>query len=445
MDEEMELEVQIMAQTYSKQAVEEWVHKHQQYMIGLLQEMIRFKSINPKFIDDPSSSECDKLQEFLQDYLLTLGLSVDKWDVYDRQPNIVATLQGKTRENTLILNGHVDVVPAGDLSQWTVDPWKGEVRDGKLYGRGSVDMKAGVLSNMMVAKFMVDMGIEPDSDLQLHIVIDEEGGGSGTRSVLERGYTGSGVIVTEPTNAVINPVEGGLQWIRVIVRGHSYHSAWRYSQIYPGYARTGVNAIEKAMKILQAVSQLEKDRGLHKSHPLLPPGITTINPGVMLAGSGNKNGYPETITNPSIIPDYCVMELSMKYLPDENLSDIKRDLEEAIHSVSVTDSWLKENPPSIEWGVHGVDFPPVNTPLDHKLVTAVASSQESFNITPSFEGFVAVSDAAFYAGNHIPAIIYGPRGAQLHGPDEYVELASWYEVTKVLILAALQWNGMTDE
>lgn len=422
--------------------VENWVNENQQHIVELLQEMIGFKSINPNFMENPDASESNKLQEFVKDFLLSMGLTVDKWDVYEGQPNVVATLKGKTRENTLILNGHVDVVPAGDVGRWSFDPWRGEIHDGKLYGRGSCDMKAGVVSNIMVAKFFRDAGIELDSDLDLHIVIDEESGGAGTRAVLDRGYKGAGVIVTEPTNGIINPAEGGLHWAKVTVKGNSAHSGWRYSHIYPGYARSGVNVIEKAMKIIQAASELEKDWGLNRRHPLLPAGVNTINPGVMLAGSGVKNGIPETITNPAIIPDYCVMEFDIKYLPTENSDQIKREFEEAIRSVTFTDSWLRENPPEVEWGVRGVDFPPVNTPLGHDIVKCIAKSQEMYSISPTYEGFVAVCDVAWYAGQNIPGVIYGPVGAQLHGPDEYVELASVFEVTKVMILAALRWYGM---
>lgn len=422
--------------------VNEWVEQNQGFMIGLLQEMVRFKSINPNFMDTPSKSESAQLQNFIEEQLVSWGLTVDKWDVYENQPNVVATVEGKKEKTSFILNGHVDVVPVGSVSEWNFDPWAGKIHNGKLYGRGSCDMKAGVVSNMMAAKFMLDMGIELSSDLQLHIVIDEESGGAGTRSVLERGYVGNGVIVTEPTNEKINPVEGGLQWARVIVKGASAHTGWRYSHIYPGYEQTGVNVIEKSLKIMQAVLALEKDWGLSKSHPLLPPGITTINPGIMLAGSGEKDGRPETVTNPAIVPDYCAMEFDIKYLPTETTEDIKKEFEAAVHSVSATDRWLQQHPPQIEWGVRGVDFPPVNTPVDHPLVFALATSQRRLGGSPTYEGFVAVCDAAFYAGKGIPAVIYGPYGANLHGPDEYVEIESIYEVTKALILTVLEWNGI---
>src|SRR5206468_2809677 len=119
--------------------------------------------------------------------------------------------------------------------------------------RGSYDMKAGVVSNIMVAKFISDLNIELESDLQLHIVCDEEGGGGGTKAAINRGYTGKAAIVTESTRCGLCPVQGGEQWFRITVKGLSAHAGARYRHIYPGYENRAVNVIEKSMKIMQAV------------------------------------------------------------------------------------------------------------------------------------------------------------------------------------------------
>lgn len=422
--------------------VEEWVDKNKDNIIELLQEMISFKSVNFKFLDNPLDSEVKELQDFLEDYLQKLELKTDKWEVYDNQPNLVGILKGQSDENSLILNGHIDVVPLGDESSWSYDPWKGEIDKGKLYGRGSCDMKAGVVSNIMAAKFIRDLGIELKSDLQLHIVTDEEAGGGGTKAAIKKGYNGKGVIVTEPTDGIINPVEGGLEWVRITVKGSTGHAGYRYSHIYPGYGKGAVNAIEKAQYILRSVTELEREWGLTKYNEFLPAGITTINPGVMMAGSGEENGYPATTTNPAMVPDHCIIDFDLKYLPTENSADVRKEFENYINKVCQGDSWLRENPPKIEWDLYGLHFPEVNTSLDHKLVKSIANSQKALNIDTRYGGFVAVSDAAFYAGEEIPSVIYGPIGERLHGPDESVDLESVYEVTKVIILSILQWNGL---
>lgn len=429
-----------------EQIVENWMEDNKEHLLELLQQLISFKSVNDKFLTEPSESETNKLQDFLEDYLKKLGLITDKWDVFENQPALVGVLKGKGNQNnnTLILNGHIDVVPEGDISNWNYDPWKAEIDSGKMYGRGTCDMKAGVVSNVMVVKFLKDLGIELDSDLQLHIVPDEEAGGGGTKAVLERGYTGDGVIVTEPTDGIINPVEGGLEWVRVTIKGSAGHAGYRYSHIYPGHNGNAVNVIEKAQIVLDGVLRLEKEWGRKKFHDLLPAGITTINPGVMLAGAGEKDGIPNTITNPAIVPDHCVIDFDLKYLPTENKEDVRREFEEHIKNISLGDPWLIENPPKVEWDLYGLHFPAVNTSLDHPLVKCIENSQKQLNIRTEYGGFVAVTDAAFYAGHDIPAVIYGPIGENLHGPNESVDIESIFEVTKVLILTVLQWYGINN-
>lgn len=426
------------------QLVDEWVNNNENNIVDLLRKLISFKSINHKFLNNPADSEVKELQAFLQHYLEEIGVKTDKWDVYEDQPNLVGVLKGQSDDEALILNGHIDVVPLGDEKSWSYDPWKGEINNGRLYGRGSCDMKAGVVCNIMTAKFVQDMGIELASDLQLHIVADEEAGGGGTKSAIDKGYKGKGVIVTEPTDGVINPVEGGLEWVRVTVKGAAGHAGYRYSHIYPGYGKGAVNAIEKAQIILRKVAELEKEWGQTKYHRLLPPGITTISPGVIMAGAGEENGLPAVTTNPAMVPDHCSIDFDLKYLPSENSKEVRQEFEDFISQVCRADSWLRENPPIIEWDLHGVQFPAVNTSLDHKLVKSIARSQKELDVNTNYGGFVAVSDAAFYAGNGNPTVIYGPIGESLHGADENVDLESVYEVTKVLILTVLKWNGLYD-
>lgn len=424
--------------------IERWIDDNKKDILTLLKKLVSFKSINHKFLDNPVESEVKELQDYLETYLIDLGLSIDRWDVYENQPNLIGTLKGTSnKENRLILNGHIDVVPVGDQRNWTTDPWKAEIHNGKLYGRGTCDMKAGVVSNIMVAKFIKDLGINIESDLQLHIVVDEEAGGGGTKSVLEKGYTAEGVIVTEPTDGVINPVEGGLEWVRVTVKGLAGHAGYRYSQIYPGYDNNAVNAIEKAQIILNGISNLEKEWGRKKYDKLLPPGITTISPGVIAAGSGEIDGYPETTTNPAMVPDHCIIDFDLKYLPSENKKEVRKEFESHIHNLCQSDEWLRENPPKVEWELYGLHFPAVNTSLDEVLIKSIKQSQKQFNVKTRYAGFEAVSDAAFYAGKNIPTAIYGPIGERLHGPDENVDIESIYEVTKVLILTALKWYGVS--
>ncbi len=307
-------------------------------------------------------------------------------------------------------------------------------------------MKGGIGAMIHAATILQRLGIQLQGDLFIESVIDEETGGPGTRSTIERGYRPDFAIAAEATDLVIYPVEGGLEWLRVTVTGRSGHSAVRYQSVHAGGQGHAVNALEKGVKILTAVQELERAWANRKVHPLLPAGITTINPGVMAAGSGGgADGMPNVMTAVSTMPDYCSLELSLKYLPSERMEEVRAEFEEYIHRVAQTDDWLREHPPTIEWGLRGVAFPPVNTPLDHPGVLAIAESLRALDQPVKTDGFVAVSDIAWFAEAGIPAVLFGPAaGYGAHGEDERVEIDQLLLGTKALALAMIAWCGVAE-
>src|SRR5439155_1693911 len=234
----------------------------------------------------------------------------------------------------------------------------------------------------------------------------EETGGPGTRSCIERGYRADGAVVLEPTELAIFPVEGGLEWLRVVVRGVGGHSAMRFKSVHAGGQGTAVSAIEKMAKILAAVQDLERYWGNTKVHPLMPLGITTINPGVIVGGSGGGSaGIPTNLNAYSNFADYCSLGLSLKYLPNERTADVKREFEQFIADVARMDPWLREHPPEIEWDILGVSFPPSEVPLDHPLLQALRRANERVWGEPEVRGFEAVTDVAWLAQAGIPGVI----------------------------------------
>lgn len=432
-----------------------FLDENKEFVIELTRELVRTPTVNPKFTDNDELCLATECQAKLRDLLSDLGFELDVWDVYPGQPDIVARWpQSRQQDQGLIINGHIDVVPPGELSKWSVDPWAAEVKDGRIYGRGAYDMKGSIACAIAAARALRQHDVTLNGDLQLHIVVDEEGGGGGTRAALDKGYKADAALVVEPTSGRILPVEGGLEWVRVTVRGRTAHAGWRYKFIYPeseaagdflGIDKPGVNALEKGHKILSAVLELEKHWGRTKNHPLLPPGIATINPGAIVAGSGlGDDGLPEVTTNPAIIPDVCVIDFDLKYPPDASTDDIKQEFEDYIHAVAQTDPWLKENPPTLQWGLHGVSFPPVLTEVDSPIVKTLSNAAANHSYEPRYSGFVAVTDAAFYAGKGVDAVIFGPDGAGAHAEDEYVTTESLHKISQVLAQTILDWCGVSD-
>lgn len=412
-------------------------------LIGFLQELVRIPSENPKLAGCEPGGE-GLVQDRLARSLTELGCKLDRWDALPNRPDLVGVLPGSGGGPSLAVNGHIDVVPAGNHADWPYPPYAAEIHDGRVWGRGAVDMKGGVAAMIHAARIIQRLGLRLKGDLIIESVVDEETGGPGTRSTIERGYRPDFAVVTEPTSLDLYPVEGGLEWLRVTVTGRSGHSALRYRTVHAGGQGVAVNALEKGMKILRAVNELELDWGNRKVHPLMPAGITTINPGVMAAGSGGgKDGMPNIMTAVSTLPDYCSLELSMKYLPSERPEDVKAEFEEYIYRVAQTDRWLRENPPTIEWGIRGVSFPPVNTPMDHPGMVALRRVvEQATGAAPQVSGFVAVADIAWFAEAGIACALFGPGSPDTaHAVSENIEIAQLVTGTKALALMMLAWCG----
>lgn len=425
------------------QAVLAEVERGAEETITFLRDMIAFKTENPNLVNVEPGAEAE-CQAFIADKLKSMDMSIDTWEVFPKRPDVVATLPGSGGGRSLILNGHIDVVPAGDPAQWPHDPWAGEIHDGKMWGRGTCDMKGGIAAMIAAVAAVRRAGLRLKGDVMVQTVVDEEVGGPGTRQTLERGYKADAVIVTEPTGGLIQPVEGGLEWLRVVVRGVSGHTAKRYLSVHAGGQGPAINAIEKMMKLLAAVQELERYWGVHKVHPLMPKGITTINIGVVLGGTGGGvKGMPNLIGSPSTFPDYCSTLLSLKYLPSERTEDVRAEFEDYIHRVAQADPWLREHPPEIEWGISGVSFPPADTPLEHPVIQSLAQAYQTVVGAPTYAGFVAVTDLAWFAGYGIPGCLYGPGDlAQAHTSAEFVPLDDLLNVTKVLALTLVDWCGV---
>lgn len=423
------------------------IERDRDWVVGLTRDMVRIPSVNPKFEPDPAINREADVQALLEPILKDGGFATEQWDALPGRPNLVGEWAG-SEERSLILCGHIDVVPVGALKDWSVDPFGGDIVDGKLYGRGAIDMKSGVAACVAAARAIRNAGITLDGRLAIHSVVDEESGGFGAMDAVKRGKLAKAILVAEPTWGDVLPVEGGLEWARVTIRGRNAHSALRYNEIYPQRQDAdrllpGVNAIEIAARFIQAVRQYELDRTRARSHPLLPIGMNTINIGVMHGGTGiGAHGLPTVMTNPAIIPDAAVLDLDMKFLPDENSADYRRDFEAFVHHFAQTDAWLRENPPTIQWELGGLYFPPMNTSVDHPLVRSLMARKGAIGKAPTVKGFVAVCDAAHYAGAGVDGVIFGPSGDGFHGKDEYVDVESLVETTKVIAATIIDWCGV---
>ena len=417
------------------------------FVIDLTREMVKIPSVNPKFQVEQGLNREPDVQNLVQGQLEEDGFTTDRWDVFEDRPNVVGEWEGSD-DKSLILCGHIDVVPVGDASAWKRDPFGGQLEDGHIWGRGAVDMKSGVAACIAAAHAIRKAGIELEGRLAIHSVVDEEAGGFGAMDLVKTRRLAKRAIIAEPTWRNIIPAEGGLTWVRVTIFGKQAHAGWRFNSIWPqphveGRIEPGVNAIELANRFLNALREFEASRCRDHWHPLVPAGLATINPGVIRGGAGmGEDGNPAIMTNAAIISDVVTIDLDYKFMPDEDFDDVKKEFEEFVAHFAAMDSWMRDNPPKIEWDLFGLNFAPMNTPVDHPLVKSLqARASQVQEKAPEIRGFEAVTDAAHYAGAGVDAVIYGPSGDGFHGNDECVEVNSLIETTKVIAAAVIDNCG----
>ena len=326
--------------------------------------------------------------------------------------------------HSLILNGHMDVVPTGSEALWSDSPWSGAVRDGKLYGRGSCDMKAGLTANIFAVQSLQVLGYRPAADLLLESVIGEESGGVGTLTTIVKGFKADAAIITEPTRLRVCPVQSGALSFRVRVSGRAIHACMK---------PYGVSAIEKFCRVLEAIQEAEQRRHIEYRNPLYedPHNIAPINVGTVRAGDW-----------PSTVPDELVAEGRFGVLPGESTSAARQAMASALRNAAAADPWLKEHPPELVW-FEG-QFESGQTPQDSPIVQMLTACHERvLGQAPAIRGVTYGSDLRLFTNHaNTPAVLYGPGDVmQAHTVDEYVDLEEVIAATKVLALIITQWCG----
>lgn len=335
-----------------------------------------------------------------------------------------ATSDSKNRSRSLILNGHMDVVPTGHESLWSASPWSGAVKDGKLYGRGSCDMKAGLTANVFAVQALQNLGFRPAGDVLLESVIGEESGGVGTLTTIVKGFKADAAIITEPTRLHACPVQSGALTFRLKVAGRAIHACMKPH---------GVSAIEKFYPLLHAVQELERRRHVEYKNALYPDpnNIAPVNFGTIRGGDW-----------PSTVPDEVVIEGRFGVLPGESTADARRALATALNHAAAGDAWMKDHPPSLEW-FEG-QFESGQTPLTDSIVESLQQCHADVLGKPTvLQGVTYGSDLRLFTNHgHLPAVLYGPGNIeQAHTVDEWVDLQEVFSAAKVLATIIMQWCG----
>ncbi|RQD72628.1 MAG: peptidase [Tindallia sp. MSAO_Bac2] len=391
------------------------------------------------FVQYPSLAGYEKeAQEFIAKEMKLASLDVDLWeptiedtyinptflttvDIFSGSPNVVGTFKGTGGGKSMILNGHVDVVPVND-SDWDKSPWSGAYEDGRIYGRGASDMKGGLVSHLMAIKAIAESGIKLKGDVYLQSVIGEETGGIGTLSAISRGYCADGAIISEPTDLVICPVSMGAMWFRIFVKGRAAHA---------GTSEFGVNAISKMCLVIGALNEFNDFRSKNTRHPLYK---NILNPFNINVGAVRGGSFPTSV------PDEIYIEGRMAISPDEEVEEARTALENAVMEAATNDEWLVTMPPQVEW--YGFCLSPGGISLEHPLVNTVKSNCLSLGLSETvISGTPWGTDAgALIKYANTPTIVFGPGpGSTAHQANEYIDVQKVIEASKVIACTLLDW------
>ncbi len=420
-------------------------------LLRTISRAVQIPSVNPRYpgqaYDEVVGGE-GQVSQLVAEVYRQMDAEVDVFGLEAGRENAVGLIRGAGGGRSLIYNGHVDVVPAGRVENWRHDPFSGRIDDGRIWGRGSTDMKAGVLAQAFAARALVRSGVRLCGDLILEAVVGEEcmNNDIGVSATIERGYRADAAVVAEPTTAssalAVMPTSPGQLWFTLTVTGKATHAANRGQTLHPSGAGAppGVSAIDMGLVILEGLRRLEQQWAFSKRHPHYRPGQFTIMPGILEAGTGG-------IQFPLFVPDGMRIEYLIWYPPDDDPAQVKQEVEQQIGQLAGSDAWLREHEPEIEWRLHW----PANSPEADDITTAMCAAHERAAVSSGFAGpaeicgFPAVDDASWLTVEGIPAISYGPGDlAVAHADDEFVRIDEVMCATRAFALLAMEWCGVVS-
>ena len=411
---------------------------------GYLEFLRKLIGMDTSVIRHGEDGQEAKAQEFLAEYLKNLGCEVDMFEPdnermskhpgynqghqYKNRPNVVGTYKGTGGGKSLILNGHIDTMPSGELKRWKYNPWEMTEEDGKLYGLGTDDMKGGLSAAILALELVLSTGFRPRGDIMIQSVVDEEGGGNGSLSCVDRGYRADGVIIAEGTNLEVFPVNRGAWLGEVEIDGLPIHASLR------GF---GQSAIDKMVKVMNCMRELELKWLTTKRHPLLDP--PTINFGYIQGGVAA-----------STVAESCLMKFEIEYYPSEldklgnrflvDKDEVVKEVEDYVNAMANGDEWLKDHPIRFHWFQ---DCAPFETDANDPLVQTLADVALDVTGRRVIAGMSAGCDARHFTNiAKVPTVVYGPGTCQnAHVVNEYLTKDQFFKAIESYAKMIINWTA----
>jgi acetylornithine deacetylase len=391
----------------------------------------------PSVTGSPAESE---LQHQLAGRLEWLGLDVDLWSMdlpalfadpgfpgaeapRDEAWGLVGTTPDGGDGPTLILQGHVDVVPPGDLGAWEGDPFVPRVTGDVVHGRGACDMKAGLAAHLGALAAIRSAGVRLRGRVAAHFVVGEEDGGLGAFGTLRRGHRGDACIITEPTAGTLMTANAGALTFRISVPGRAAHGSARDQ---------GVSAVDAYLPLHRALARLEAERNTDPDPLMADYRIPyALSVGTVRAGDWASS-----------VPDLLIAEGRFGVRLGEDPADARAAFERCVAEACAADPWLRNHPATVTWP--GGRFAGGRLPAGHPLTDVLRTAHADTTGGPALRerGAPYGSDLRLYAAEGIPTLQYGPGDVRVaHSPREQVSLREVVQVTRALVVAVLRVVG----
>lgn len=410
-------------------------------MIGLARDLIRIPTENI-----PPDGNEKMAQQYLKKFFDAAGIKNRFIDLdkapglarheafypgrnYKDRPNLIARWPGKGGGKSLLFSGHMDTMPVGS-APWEHEPLGGEIKDGKLYGRGAYDMKGGIAAMAMAMKTLVSAGLELKGDLLFESVVDEEHAGcNGTLANRLVGHNADAVILAEPSNQDIYSAHKGFRIAHLAISGDSGMS-------FAG--ETLANPVEHVGRLIECIKLFRKKRRKETKIPSIYKHDNDPVPVFMPKLQAGEFSYRIPMT----IPNTCKLEVYWQTMPGENRESVEKEFSAFLDDWCKKDAFFRKNPPKCEFVLRWM--PGTEIERNHPVVKLVKkNAEEALGRNVKVTGAPYPCDLfIFNLYGKMPGIVFGPRGGNAHGPDEFVYIGDLMRLAEILSCAALEWCGV---
>jgi acetylornithine deacetylase len=372
-----------------------------------LKDLVKIDSVNPSLVESAAGET--EIADYLEQWMNAHGLDTKRYDVQTGRPNVVGVLRGTGGGKTLLLNGHMDTV---GVDYMTIPPFNPTTKDGRLYGRGSFDMKGGLAASMAAIKTIIDEDTTLKGDVILAAVCDEEYASIGTEHLM-KDTTADAAIVGEFTAGNIQIAHKGFAWITIETHGVAAHGSLH---------RIGVDAIAKMGHLLTGLEAL--GRQLEKTeHPLVGPGSVHAS---TIEGGSELSTYPAS----------CRLQVERRLIPGEDRGTVETEMTNLIESLTMADPKFKAD--------YTITFyrAPMEISPDEEICRVLREgSRKLLGNTPDYVGGTGWMDTQIIHSKGIPAVAHGPNGYGAHAKEEWVDLQSVYETAQIHWYAIKEFCG----